>query len=457
MASPRRDRARFIPRPLRRFWEQAPELRPLSLRFRDRTIERAFQAAYFRDNLSYVRLAHVLGMALWAVFAVLARFLLDEGGGMADLVLRFGVAIPFILVSLGLTYAPWYPNRWQPILFVVLLVNGMLWSSHRALVSSADADWAFAGLILVFAFNYVLSRVQFLYTAAIGGLLIAYHNVVAIVFTGDTTRELVFSDFFLVAFAAIGMAGAYALERFARLLFIREQELERERQRADDLLENTLPHAIVLRLKEQHANPQTGSIADGLPEVSVVFADLESFAQRAETIAPRELVVVLDDVFRRFDALADRLRMEKIKTVGDAYMAVAGAPDPVPDHASAAAEMALGIQEEMDRLRWPTGEPMRVRIGIASGPVVAGVIGRRKFSYDLWGDTVNLASRLESHGTPGRTLVSEKTADLLGEAYELSRFLTLELKGKGPTRARFLLGRATSATRFTNVGPHGRS
>ena len=126
MASRRHDSARFAPRPLRRFWEQAPELRPLSLRFRDRTIEQTFQAAYFRDNLSYVRLAHVLGVALWAVFAVLARFLLDEGEGTADLVLRFGVAIPFVLVSLGLTYARWYPNRWQQILFVVLLVNGML-------------------------------------------------------------------------------------------------------------------------------------------------------------------------------------------------------------------------------------------------------------------------------------------------------------------------------------------
>jgi len=387
----------------------------------------------------------VLGIALWAVFAILARFLLEEGGGAADLVLRFGVAIPLVLVSLALTYASWYPDRWQRILSVVLLVNGMLWSSHRAIVEGADADWAFAGLILVFAFNYVLSRVQFVYTAVIGALLIAYHNVVATLFTQDTRRELIFSDFFLVAFAAIGMAGAYGLERFARLLFIRERELERERRRADDLLENTLPHAIVLRLKERHANPQTGSIADGLAQVSVLFADLESFSQRAETIPPRELVAVLDDVFRRFDGLADRCGMEKIKTVGDAYMAVAGAPDAVPDHAKAAAEMALGIQEEMERLRWPTGEPMRVRIGIASGPVVAGVIGRRKFSYDLWGDTVNLASRLESHGTPGRTLVSEATAEQLGDDYELSDSLTLELKGKGPTSARFLLGRAAAS------------
>jgi adenylate cyclase len=172
-----------------------------------------------------------------------------------------------------------------------------------------------------------------------------------------------------------------------------------------------------------------------------LFADLENFTRHAEAIPPAELVEILDGVFRRFDALADRLDMEKIKTVGDAYMAVAGAPEPFPAHARAAAEMALGIQEEMRSLTWPTGDSMRVRIGIASGPVVAGVIGRRKFAYDLWGDTVNLASRLESHGTPGRTLVSESTAQLLGDGYELSDLHTVELKGKGPTPARFLLGR----------------
>ncbi len=436
-----RDRLKLFPSPVRRFLDEAPELRPFSLRFRDPETERTFQAAYFRDNLTYLRLAHLLGIGVWAAFALLARYLLVDGGGTADLVLRFGVAIPIVLVSLALTYASWYPRHWQPVLFVVLLLNGMTWVLHRAFVPGADADWAFAGLIVILSFNYVLSRIQFLYSAIAGGLLILFYDIIAIVSTDDRARDLIFANFFLAALATTGMAGAYGLDRFARLLFIREQELDREHRRADDLLGNTLPRAIVSRLKEQHANPRTTSLADAPPEVSVMFADLESFTRQAEAIPPAELVDVLDDVFRRFDALADRFGMEKIKTVGDAYMAVAGAPEPLPAHAQAAAETALGIQEELATLTWPTGDPMRVRIGIASGPVVAGVIGRRKFAYDLWGDTVNLASRLEAHGTPGRILVSEFTAALLGGRYELSESTTLQLKGKGPTSARFLLGR----------------
>jgi class 3 adenylate cyclase len=434
-------RAIFFPRPLRRFLRQAPELHPITLRFVDQRLGDSFQRDYFVDNLPYIRLAHLLGIFMWAIFGLLARYLLhDDAGGTADLVLRFGVGIPIVLVSLALTYTRWYPRYWQPILAFVLLANGMLWSTHRAVVEEATAEWAFAGMILVLAFNYVLSRVQFAYTAVIGIVLIAYHNVVSVV-VGETAEDVIFVDFFLIGFASIGMAGAYVLERFMRLLYLRERELDVERRRSEDLLENTLPHAIVQRLKDRGAEPDAASIADALPEVSVLFADIEGFTPRGATIPPDELVAILDGVFSRFDTLVDRFGLEKIKTVGDAYMAVAGAPEPHPEHARAAAEMALGIQDSMAELRWPSGEPMRVRVGVASGPAVAGVIGHRKFAYDLWGDTVNLASRLESHGTPGRILVSEATAALLHGDYQLSETQVIELKGRGPTPARFLLGR----------------
>jgi class 3 adenylate cyclase len=150
-------------------------------------------------------------------------------------------------------------------------------------------------------------------------------------------------------------------------------------------------------------------------------------------------------VFSRFDDLADRYGLEKIKTIGDAYMAVAGVPEPRPDDVEVAAQMALAMRDEILRLRWPSGDPMSVRIGMATGPAVAGVIGTRKFAYDLWGDTVNTAARMESNGVPGEIQVSDAVHDRLEERFRFSEVHIVNLKGKGPTPARFLLGRNGTA------------
>jgi class 3 adenylate cyclase len=149
----------------------------------------------------------------------------------------------------------------------------------------------------------------------------------------------------------------------------------------------------------------------------------------------------LDELFSRFDEIADRHGLEKVKTIGDAYMAVAGAPVGLADHAGAAAAMAVDVIREAGAVRWPSGDRIVVHGGVATGPAVAGVIGRRKFAYDLWGDTVNLASRLQESAEPSRALVSKPTADQLGDGYEFGAPQIVELKGKGPTPARVLVGR----------------
>ena len=167
--------------------------------------------------------------------------------------------------------------------------------------------------------------------------------------------------------------------------------LEEERVRSEGLLLNILPAPIAERLKRSDE-----VIADAYPEATVMFADLVDFTGRSQRISPSEMVRTLDDLFTVFDRLADRHGLEKIKTIGDAYMVAAGIPDPRPDHAEAIADMALEIQAETADRTDPEGGPLLVRIGIDTGPVVAGVIGRRKFIYDLWGDTVNVASRMQS-------------------------------------------------------------
>jgi class 3 adenylate cyclase len=153
------------------------------------------------------------------------------------------------------------------------------------------------------------------------------------------------------------------------------------------------------------------------------------------------VVQVLDDLFSALDGLAERHGLEKIKTVGDAYMVVGGLPEPRPDHTRAVADMALAVREEVARHLDPDGEPLAVRIGIDTGPVVAGVIGRRKFSYDLWGDTVNTASRMESTGVPGCIQVTDRTYRRLGDGYRLERRGPIQVKGKGKLVTWFLVGR----------------
>ncbi len=202
--------------------------------------------------------------------------------------------------------------------------------------------------------------------------------------------------------------------------------LEREQAKSERLLLNVLPESVAARLKERE-----GIIADDFPAVTVLFADLVGFTPLSERLSASELVSLLDRVFARWDALAAEYGVEKIKTIGDAYMAAAGIPLPRDDHAEAIARMALSMGPEVARCSTEIGEPLEVRIGIDTGPVVAGVIGQAKFIYDLWGDTVNTASRMESHAPPGTIQVTERAYERLRGSFELRRRGAVEVKGKG--------------------------
>ena len=212
--------------------------------------------------------------------------------------------------------------------------------------------------------------------------------------------------------------------------------LQAEQARSEGLLLNVLPAPIAARLKQGEA-----VIADRFPEVTVLFADLVDFTASSDRSSPERVVQVLADLFTAFDRLAARHGLEKIKTVGDAYMVAGGLPEPRPDHAEAVAEMAMALREEAGRHLDPAGRPLQVRIGIASGPVVAGVIGTAKFSYDLWGDTVNMASRMESTGVPGCIQVTEATYRRLRGRYRFQRRGPVQVKGKGELMTWFLVGR----------------
>jgi guanylate cyclase len=227
-------------------------------------------------------------------------------------------------------------------------------------------------------------------------------------------------------------------------LFARQREdalaaLRNAQERAENLLLNILPRSIADELKAQ---PHT--IADQFTEASILFADVADFTPRSEHLPPSEVVGVLDRLFSHFDDLAEKYDVEKIKTIGDCYMVAAGVPTPRADHARALALMALEMLDAV-RSRGVVGDlGLELRIGINSGPVVAGVIGRKRFLYDLWGDAVNTASRMESHGTPGRIQITRATRELLADEFVCERRGTVPVKGKGDMETWYLLGSRTA-------------
>jgi class 3 adenylate cyclase len=213
-------------------------------------------------------------------------------------------------------------------------------------------------------------------------------------------------------------------------------ELEEEKRKVDALLLNILPAPIAERLKSR-----AGTIAEAFPAATVLFSDIVGFTALAEQIPPDRVVNLLSDLFSAFDDLVDRYQLEKIKTIGDAYMVAGGIPQTRADHAIAVAALALDMQGVVADFARRLSQPMSVRIGIHSGPVVAGVIGKKKFIYDLWGDTVNTAARMESHGIPGQIQVSERSYGLLRDDFELEERGPIQVKDKGVMRTWLLLGR----------------
>jgi len=232
----------------------------------------------------------------------------------------------------------------------------------------------------------------------------------------------------------MGWVAAWQVEIARRTSFARQLGVERERAMTVDLLRNILPVTIADRLLSH-----PGTIAERHSGVSVLFADIVGFTPWASSCEAGEVVEVLDQIFSSFDSLCDTFGVEKIKTIGDAYMAAGGVPAGNGGGAASVVRLALGMIDVVEQIPVQKGTTLQLRIGVHEGPVVAGVIGRRKFIYDLWGDTVNTAARMESHGVPGRVQVTQVVADQLGEDFIVEPRGSIEVKGKGPMNA-FLVG-----------------
>ncbi|HUS23221.1 MAG TPA: adenylate/guanylate cyclase domain-containing protein [Aeromicrobium sp.] len=403
-----------------------------TLQFSDPEVEAAFRDADNRAAVGRARFMALLAFVLTLPFGAL-DFLLSEQYIHVLVVLRtIGL---FALLAI-VAAASWWRSAHRHI---QLLTCGLLgvcsWCTSAAVLTTRiPHTYASVGTVLLTLGLVGLVRVRF--RSAVLTVSATFPLVVAALYVRREAVDLfVFEATSLLTYAVLILTVAFVLEQSKRTAFLANRDLEIERQRSDDLLHNILPEPIAQRLRENPA-----AIAESVDETTVLFADIVGFTPFSSDLPPAEVVELLDLLFGKFDDLCEERGIEKVKTIGDAYMAVAGTPRPDPDHAGSIAELAFDMQRAATAIAplWPI--ELTMRIGISSGPVVAGVIGRKRFVYDLWGDTVNTASRMEANSEPNRILVSDSTHALLRDRYAFSEAQVMEIKGKGPMTTYHLLG-----------------
>ena len=327
---------------------------------------------------------------------------------------------------------------WVQLVSILFLPTiSMIWLGG-VLPAGGVGLWAILAPLGALVFRGVASGVRW-YVAFLA--IFVTCGVAGSVLNVQTNVPVWFSTLMLVLNVAVGGTIVFTLlALFAQQRHDALAALRVEQDKAETLLLNILPRSIAERLKVD-----TQTIADDFAAASILFADVVDFTPLSQRLPAAEVVGVLDRLFSHFDKLADRYGLEKIKTIGDCYMVAAGVPTPRPDHARAIGLMAIDMREAMGDADAVGDLGLEMRIGINSGPVVAGVIGRKRFLYDLWGDAVNTASRMESHGSPGRIQITRATYELLKDEFECQPRGTIDVKGKGEVETWYLLGRKADA------------
>jgi adenylate cyclase len=392
-----------------------------------------------------------------ALLVVLAVLILPISIVWGSLYLGFGSSvgvIPYVYfaVSLGSLVVFARTRRFQLLLVTQLLDILLTTSAGQMLVggflpSGGVGLWGILAPLGALVFLEVRQAVRwfvaflmiFLLTGVAGEVLFSDADL-PVWFTSTMLALNVIGT----ASVAFTLLASFAYQRNAALTALRA-----EQEKSEALLLNVLPRPIAERLK---AAAET--IADHFVAASVLFADVVDFTPLAQHLPPAETVGILDQIFSKFDALVERHGLEKIKTIGDCYMAAAGVPNPGPDHARKAALLALAMRDVLATSPVAGQRGLELRIGINSGPVVAGVIGTKRFLYDLWGDAVNTASRMESHGTPGEIQITRSTYELLKDEFVCRRRGTILVKGKGAMETWYLVGSRSDARRTEVPGQY---
>jgi adenylate cyclase len=417
----------------------ASTLDRLTLRFRDQELERRYQHDAVAGVHREVRGGTSASVGLWLVAGLIIPATTDIPASLSTPVVLAMVVVN--LLAFALVRRTTTLDGAVGVLVGTNVVTGMA-VIGLAFRSSEFDRYAGPAVMLQATFAFLIAR-RFVLTVLAGSIEVGL--LIAAAAARGLLSGYILDLFIVVSAVSVGIAFTYVIESAARtgwyqrmLIDAQRLELSVEKAKSDRLLRNVLPDAIADRLRERDA-----TIADGVDDATVLFADLAGFTPLAGRLSPADVVGMLDALFREFDEITDRFGLEKIKTIGDAYMAAGGVPEPIPDHARQVVRAGLAMVTATRAYAASSGMPVELRVGVHTGPLVAGVIGRRRFSYDLWGDTVNTASRMESHGVADALQVSRATRDRLGSDFDITPRGSIDVKGKGGLEV-FLVAEASS-------------
>lgn len=406
---------------------------PFTLVFVNEQLEAAYADHVFAHMRWRMRVALGVAALLYAAFGLLDPWIVPEA------TVEVWTIRAVVTAFFGLLYALTFASRFQRFMpaamsaFTVVAGGGIL--LMLLLADNRGAQLYYAGLILVMNGSFLMLGTPFV-RGVVGCLyIVGAYEAIALA-RGTPLPILLNNSFFLVGSLVIATFAAYTMEVYARRDFWQTQLIARERAKSESLLLNILPEEIATALKQNR-----GMIAEHVEEASILFADIVAFAPLTEQMTPAGTVRLLNDLFSAFDLLVEKYGLEKIRTMGDCYMVASGVPRSRADHARALACLALEMRELSEASpALQNGKPP-LRIGISTGPVMAGVIGHKKFQYDVWGSTVNVASRMEAQGLPGKIQLTKATYERIRDDFICEPRGTIVVKGIGAMDTWFLVGK----------------
>jgi adenylate cyclase len=415
-------------------------LHPFLPQFADPQIERRYRDARLEHRLTALKVTITAGVFIPMLFATLDLSTSHDPSRPIFYVRLVGTVT---LLAFFAVASMSKPSRWiEPLCFGAVITQIAVLIAMLALSSSVPASynqptelWIALGVA-----SFVVCGGSF-----VDGLSLALCTIcaffVSVTFLHPEPPAVLWFHFAWLA-STLGLVGlgSFVLDRMQHVTWWQAQRLQIAEERIRGLLHNVLPTSIATR---KLAGETT--ISDDFSEASVLFADVVGFSSLSARLESKQIVAMLNELFSRFDRIVARHGLEKIKTIGDCYMAAGGIPHAIPEHLTRTADAALQMLDEAAQVRAPDGSKLAIRIGIHAGPVCAGVIGETKFIFDVWGDTVNMASRMESHGAAGCIQVTETVRAALYNKYDFAGPKTVDVKGKGPSQTWYLCNRKSIA------------